>query len=492
MPRQGPSSNTRRTTRPAAQVEAKGDAPAARRGLPAIESYDDALANLMARVDLERQRQASAVKHAYKLDRMRAILAELKNPQDAVRCVHVAGTKGKGSTCEMTASCLQACGYAVGLYTSPHVVDIRERVRLNRRPITQADFARLARAVAGAAAAVEARHGQATFFEMMTAMAFVYFAEQAVDVAVIEVGLGGLLDCTNVITPEVSAVSLIGFDHTDILGNTLEEIALQKAGIFKPGVPALTIEQPPQALKAMREYAQKIGAPLQVVGEDIEFNFRFEFQGNLGPVARVSLTTERSNFEHVPVPLRGEHQAYNCGLALAVLDKLAERGFNCPEVKVARGLEQVTLPGRFEVIPGSPRLLLDVAHNPESVRALIKAIGAYLQYESLLVIFGCAADKDVDGMLRHLAMGADKVIFTRVEGNARAANPADLQRRYAEISGKSAQTAPSLRAALDLARPAVAREDLVCITGSFYLVGEAKRLQAEAAERAKARPAGRR
>ena len=137
-------------------------------------------------------------------------------------------------------------------------------------------------------------------------------------------------------------------------------------------------------------------------------------------------------------------------------------------------------------------MVLDGGKNAEAVRALIKEIGAYRQYESLLVIFGCAADKDVDGMLRHLAMGADKVIFTRVDGNARAANPADLQRRYAEISGKSAQTAPSLRAALDLARPAVAREDLVCITGSFDLGGEAKRLQAEAAERAKARPAGRR
>lgn len=489
MTRQGPTAgaSSRKGRKAGAEVEAKSAAgsrgvePAAAGG---IGSYADALANLHQRIDMERERRAGAVRHAYKLDRMRALAQALGNPQDSIRAVHVAGTKGKGSTCEMAATCLEACGYAVGLYTSPHLTDIRERIRLSRKPVSQAAFTALTRSVAKAADKVAAKHGQATFFEMMTAMALVHFAEQAVDAAVIEVGLGGQLDCTNIITPEVAAVTTIGLDHTDILGKSIEEIAQQKAGIFKPGVPALTVAQAPAVLKVLREHAQKVGAPFFVIGEDIDFSFRFEWQAGVGPVARVSLTTERSNYEHIAVPLKGEHQAFNCGLSLAILDKLSERGFACPEAKVTRGLDLVSLPGRFELIPGSPRLLLDVAHNPDSIKALMKAIGAYVQYDSMITIFGCAQDKDAQGILRNLAMGADKVIFTRASGNSRAAKPQDLQRKYAEISGKSAQVAATLAEAIDLARRGAGRDDLVCITGSFYLVGEAKKMLAELGEKA--------
>ncbi len=486
--------------RPSAGVPSQVEAKPRAASVPAINSPESARQYLLARTDLERLAPTPATRDQYKLDRMRAILEALDNPQDSVRCIHVAGTKGKGSVCEMVAACLESSGYAVGLYTSPHLLDMRERVRINRKPISESEFVALTKRVAKAAASVAPALGESTFFELLTAIGFLHFAEQAVDVAVIEVGLGGRLDCTNVITPEVAAITTIGLDHTQILGDTVEEIAAQKAGIFKPGVPALAIQQDTKVINVFRRIAQEVGAPLQIVGNDIEFSYRFEWaagggggggggagararghaQGG-GQCARVNLTTERSNYEHVPVPLKGEHQALNCGLALAILDKLSERGFACPEAKVLRGLASVSLPGRFEMALQSPRLLLDVAHNPDSMRALMKTIGACLQYDSLIVVFGCAADKDINAMLRSLAAGADKAIFTRASGNARAVDPADLQRRYGELGGKMSQAAPTLREALDLAGRAVGRGDLICVTGSFYVVGETKRLLAEAA-----------
>lgn len=451
---------------PAAALSADPAAPA---------TFQEALRYLSDRVDFERTRPSRLAPDAFKLDRMRAILEKLGDPHRAIRSVHIAGTKGKGSTCEMTASCLEACGYTVGLYTSPHLVDIRERIRINKRLIPHADFTRLVGKVGEAAASVEETFGPATFFEILTALAFVYFAEQAVDIAVIEVGLGGRLDSTNVITPEVAAITAIGLDHTQLLGDTPEKIAREKAGIFKPGVPALTIQQKPSVLEVLKEEAAKVGSTLHVVGQEIDFSVRFENSPSQGPHARVCLTTPRNSFEHLRVPLRGEHQALNCGLALAILDKLAERGFRTPESKVTLGLERTELAGRLEVARAGHRLLLDVAHNEDSIRALMRAIGAHFSYDSMVVVFGCCGDKDIPAMLQQIALGADKVVFTRVASNPRSADPRDLHRKFVELTGKMSQVAKDLPEALRIAARAVARDDLICVTGSFYLVGEAKK-----------------
>ncbi len=443
-----------------------------------LATMSEAMEFLLDRVDMERSRSRATIEHAYTLDRMRALAQRLGNPQDAVRTIHIAGTKGKGSTCEMTATALEACGYTVGAYTSPHLVDIRERIRINRLLISEPDFVRLAVLVGSAAQAIEADFGEASFFELTTMMALQHFAEQAVDVAVIEVGLGGLLDCTNIIIPEVAAISLIGMDHTEILGNTLEEIAAQKAGIFKPGVPALAIEQAPEVLEVFRETARRVNCPLHIVGTDIDFIYRSEHQPGVGPVMRVSLVTERNEYDHVGVPLKGEHQALNCGLALSIIDKLTERGFTCEPEKVCRGIEATKLSGRFELAVQSPRVILDGAHNPESIRALTKTISSYMQYDSLVLVFGCAADKDYATMLRTIATVADKVIFTRAggAGASRAASPSELARKYHEVSGgKMFQVARDLGDAMELALRAVTRDDVLCVTGSFYLVGETKK-----------------
>jgi dihydrofolate synthase / folylpolyglutamate synthase len=444
-----------------------------------IDNFTLALKYLGERYNVERMRVSRITPEAFKLDRMAALLSALGNPQNDVRCAHIAGSKGKGSVAEMAASCLSACGFATGVFTSPHLVDVRERIRINNELIGYSQFARVCQKVAAAAETLDPALGEVSYFEILTAMALCYFAEEAVDIAVVEVGLGGRLDATNLVRPDVTAITAIQLEHTQLLGDTLEKIAAEKAGIFKPGVPALTVPQTPAVMQVLRSAAEAAGTTLEVLGTDIDYSSRFEASPELGPHSRVCLNTPRSVFEHLAVPLKGEHQAQNCGLALAILDKLRERGFDTPERNVAEGLARTPQAARLEIVSRSPRIILDGAHTPESVQALVKAIGAHLRYDSMVVIFGCAEDKDLRGMLSKIAMGADKVIFTRAAGNARGADPRELARRYSELSGKMAQVARGLPEAMDMAAQAVQRDDLICITGSFFLVGEAKKILAD-------------
>lgn len=480
-----PEKTERKTaeSRPAAPVpvEVPLHVPPSKRkkGEPAFAGYQAAVRYLMERVNVEKMNAKQVDPKLFKLDRMRALLETMGNPQDSVKYVHVAGTNGKGSVCAMTTSALRGCGYTVGLYTSPHLVDLRERIQINGQMISHHDFTDLMGRIADAVSTLNPKLGEPTFFELITALGLIYFAEEAVDIAVIEVGLGGRLDSTNIINPEVTAVASISFDHTQFLGNTLDEIARQKAGIFKKGVPALTFEQDAKVIEAMREVAASAEAPFQVIGKDIEFSSRFEANQQLGPHTRVGLSTPKNLYEHVPVPLPGEHQAQNCGLVLAIIDKLSERGFDLPPSKVVLGLEQTTIPGRMELVWRQPKILVDGAHNPAALSALSKNIGAHVPYDSMVMIFGCAADKDIDKMLHSVAHTGDKVIFTRVKGNARAASPAELAKRFTEQSGKMCQVSESLDDALRLASRAAGRDDLILITGSFYLVGEAKKMLAE-------------
>lgn len=466
---------------PAKETTAKSKPAAARGGkAPDLSSYSLAVRYLYDRVDFERMRVIRYDENVFKLDRMRALLAQLGNPHEQVKMVHVAGTVGKGSTVAMIANMLQGCGYAVGQYTSPHLMDVRERITINGQMISKADFTECMRAVSVAATKIPASiPGEPTFFELMTAAAFRYFAEQAVDIAVIEVGLGGRLDSTNVITPEVSVITTIDYDHTHILGNTLAKIAREKAGIFKKGVPALSFEQHEDVERTLRECAEKVGAPFKIINKDIEFSTRFGSNAELGPHTRVCLLTETSQFMHIPVPLAGEHQAGNCALALATIDLLKGRGFQFPEVALHEGLSATKMPGRMELVWDSPRILVDGAHNAAALSALMRCVGAHVPYDSMVCIFGCCEDKDVSAMLDRVALGGDKIIFTRAKGNARAADPEDLQREFAERSGKMNQVAANLQDAIDLATRAVGRDDLIVITGSFYLVGEAKKYLAE-------------
>lgn len=466
----------KRTTGATRSAASKSAAPAKPTRKTAITNYPTALKWLYEHTDHERLRLIKYNSSTFSLDRMRKLLKAMGDPQDGLRFVHIAGTKGKGSTVAMLSSMMQACGYTVGTFTSPHLVDLRERIQIDDQMISHADLVELCKQVKSKAKKL---NDDPTFFEILTAAAIQHFADQAVDLVILEVGLGGRLDSTNVIKPDVCGITQISYDHTNILGTSLEAIAAEKAGIMKKDVPVVSIEQDPAVVKAMREAAEKVGAPLQFAGEDIEFSYRFEASRALGPHTRVCLTTANGLYEHLPVPLKGEHQALNCGLALAILDKLRDAGFKTPVDKLIEGLAKTKLPGRMEMAWDEPRVLIDGAHNAASITALIRSIGAHVPYDSLVVVFGCSEDKDIDRMLEMINLGADKIIFTRAKGNPRACDPNDLLKRFAEVSGKMAQVAPNLGEALNLAARAVGREDLVCVTGSFYLVGEAKKYLAD-------------
>lgn len=442
----------------------------------ALRTRAEALAYLLERTNFERIPQRRIRREDFQLDRMYALLAALGDPHKGFQSVHVAGSKGKGSVCEMLASALGACGYAVGVYTSPHLVDISERIRVCGLPIGDDDFVAMANRCREAERTLGDGWGETTFFELITAMAFCYFVHQAVDMAVIEVGLGGRLDCTNVITPAACGLAAIQLEHTDILGSTLEEIAVEKAGIIKPRVPVVTVRQDEKVMAVLRRQAEAMDAPLIVLGEDIEYSCRFEADALLGPHARICVTSPRTGYEHIAVPLKGEHQAANCGLSLALLDQLVGQGFVAPEREVAEGLAKTPAAGRLELAWQSPRILLDTAHTPDSMQCLVRAIGAHLRFDSLVAIFGCSSDKAVDSMLVEIARGADKVIFTRVSDNPRAMDPEELAQRFRDKTGTMCQTEPNLTSAINTAVRAVGRDDLIVVTGSCYLVGEAKRL----------------
>jgi dihydrofolate synthase/folylpolyglutamate synthase len=459
--------------RPASRTVAKSASVEKVTRKPAFRTYDQAIKYLFERTDYERQSRLRYNVTTFNLDRMHALLKGLGNPHKKLRAVHIAGTKGKGSTATMLARMLEANGSKTGLYTSPHVTTLHERIAVNGVMISERQMLGLINRVHATVEKLAAEGDAPTFFEIMTAMAFMHFADENVDFAIIETGLGGRLDSTNVIEPAVVGITSISIDHQNLLGNTIDSIAKEKAGVIKAGVPVVTVPQDPKAMRVLKKEALAMKAPLIVTGRDIDFSYRFESSREHGPHTRVCVTTPNSRFEHLRVPLPGEHQAINCGLALAMLDKLKEQGYTIDDAKAVEGLSSVKMVGRMELICDDPRIIVDAAHNAASVKALIAAIGQHVPYDSMIIIFGCNSDKDVRGMLMQLQYGADKVIFTR-SNSPKAMLPQDLAEMYTEICGKMCQTALTVREAVRTARSAISREDLICITGSFYLVGQAK------------------
>jgi dihydrofolate synthase/folylpolyglutamate synthase len=440
-----------------------------------FRTYEQALDYLFAKTDYEKQQKLRYNVTTFDLERMLGLLRNLGNPHKKTRTVHIAGTKGKGSTATMLSCMMEANGYKVGLYTSPHVSTLHERIAVDAEMITRKEFLGLMNRIQPTLEKMGQKDNHPTFFEIMTAMAFMHFVDKKVDIAVIETGLGGRLDSTNVITPEVCGITSISIDHQNLLGPTIEHIAKEKAGIIKKGIPIVTVPQDPTAMKVLKKQATLVKAPMTITGKDVDFSYRFESSREHGPHTRICVTTPTSKFEHLRVPLPGEHQALNCGLALTMLDALKNQGFEINDEKAIAGLNNVHMTGRMEIVCRDPRVLVDAAHNAASIRALIAAIGQHVPYDSMIIIFGCNSDKDVRGMLTELQYGADKVIFTR-SNSPKAVWPQDLAEMYTEICGKMCQSTLNLTEAMRIAQSAISREDLVCITGSFYLVGQAKQM----------------
>lgn len=380
--------------------------------------------------DYERHTGGLYSTREYNLARMARLLEALGHPERRFRSIHVAGTKGKGSTCHLAEAVLRGHGLRTGLYTSPHLVHMRERIRLDGEPVSERALTAAMNRMAGALARVKP-----TYFETMTAAALEIFADRRVDVGVIEVGMGGRLDATNLIRPDVAVITTIDFDHVEKLGRTLAKIASEKAGILKAGVPAVTSETKPAPLRAIRDRAHELGIPLLEVRPGC-----------------------------VPTRLPGRHQQTNIAAALKAVELFLGR---LDRRTVRRMLAEVRIPARLEILRGSPLVILDAGHNPAAAQAAAETIRG-LRWQRCACVFGASRDKDWRRMIRILDPQVDVWIFTEAR-SPRACPIADL----AKATRKPALVQPSapdaVRTALSIARP----EDLVLVTGSFYVAGEA-------------------
>ncbi len=367
-------------------------------------SYNAALDYLYSFVDYSLKHSSELAKADFNLDRMRLLMAELGNPQDRYPTVHVAGTKGKGSVCALIASGLHAAGLRVGLYTSPHLLDYAERIRVGGDPISHQALVDLVEQIKP----VVARIPKLTTFEITTALAFMHYAEEHVDAAVIEVGLGGRLDATNVILPKVSVITSLSYDHMAVLGNTLAQIAGEKAGIVKPGVPVVSAPQKDEALRVLERIASERRAPFTLVGRDVTF------EGLAHSLDAQSLKVTRGDNVYTwTIPLLGSHQVQNTAVAAAALWTLRTQRIGIPDAAIERGFASVQWPARFEVIRREPPIIFDSAHNQDSFARLRQALEDYFPGRPVYLVFDASEDKNIPGMFAEIRPKVRRMFITK-------------------------------------------------------------------------------
>lgn len=403
---------------------------------------------------------------AMNLERMAALLAALGRPERRFPVIQVAGTKGKGSTAAMIAAILSAAGRRAGLYTSPHLTDFRERIRIDGALIGEDAVAEGVARLEPAVRAVEGRPGlgPVTYFELLTALALDRFAAAGVDAAVLEAGLGGRYDATTAADPVVAVVTGISYDHTDILGDTLAAIAAEKAMIIKPGGTAVLAPQPEEAAAVLLGRCRETGAPCIRVEE----SYRWERQSESPNGQRFSLTGTRS-LPRLFVPLAGDHQLVNAATAVTALDAAAPAGFSVPDAAVEQGLAALSWPARFQRVRTAPDVILDGAHNAASAAALRDTLLRLYPGRRITAVLGLGADKDVEGFCRELAPALGSAVLTR----SSAAKSAEPGRIRAALGGVPAREAPDVAGALAGALAGAAADEVVVVTGSFYVIAEA-------------------
>jgi len=426
--------------------------------------YQQAVDYIYSYMDFE------VVPHAlggYDLRRVEELLAHIDNPQLRAKSVHIAGSKGKGSTAAMIASVLTTAGYTTGLYTSPHLHRINERVRVDGRLIADDEFAAIMTRLLPKIESVNQRatYGQLTTFELLTALAFTYFCDKAAAFQVLEVGLGGKYDASNVINAQVSVITSISYDHTEILGHTLTEIAGEKCGIIKPGNTVITAPQAAEAAAVIEAACLSNQARLLHAGQDITW------QPEYHDLDRQQLKVNGRLGEYqLTIPLLGDHQLENAALAVAALEVLIEQGITIPRQSILQGLEQVNWPGRLQVLHRQPYLVVDGAHNPDSIRKLRQTLKQYFEFKRAVLIVGTSADKDIAGIVSGLLPITDRVIVTHSQ-HPRAAAAAPIVAEFTR-QGVTAVVADDAAAALSLAREQAGPRDLICATGSLFIVAE--------------------
>jgi len=432
-------------------------------------TYEEALDYIYSFTDYEKTTSYRYAPKFFDLARMERLLASLDNPHRRFPSVHIAGTKGKGSTAAMTASVLQAAGYRTGLYTSPHLHTFRERIQTEGRKITRKEVVELVEEVRPA---IERIPGVTTF-EAITAIGFLHFARTGVEIAVIEVGLGGRLDATNVVHPEVSIITSLSLDHTYLLGDTLAAIAFEKAGIIKPGVPVISAPQRAEAINVLKTISRERNAPLIEIGRDWDYQAgAANWDGQHFTLQKITDGHSTSNelSGEYWLPLLGRHQLENASSAIAALDVLRQSGFEIPTTAIHQGMYDVQWPGRLEIVSRDPLLVVDCAHNPYSSQALRRALAEWFPGEQWVLIFGASADKDIAGMLQELLPISTYTIVTRSD-HPRSATPITLADTVASVGG-GAEVTVNVKRALQRGLTMIEPGSGLLATGSIFLVAD--------------------
>lgn len=426
-----------------------------------MSTYREALDYLNRFINYERSQPSIYSPETLNLDRVNRLLDRLGRPDRQFRSIHIAGTKGKGSTAAMIESGLRAAGYRSGLYTSPHMHTFRERMRVNGELIAREDFAATFETVEPQIKSVEGL----TWFELVTCLAFTYFARAQIDVGVIEVGLGGRFDATNVLQPIVSVITSLSLDHMQLLGSTLEQIAFEKAGIIKPNTPVVSSPQRAEALAVVEKTALERNAPLVVVGRDVTFErLASSIDGQ-----KFSLTDQNGADHTYKIPLLGAHQISNAATAVATLKMAEQHGLSITNESIENGLVEVQWPGRLEILNRDPLLVVDGAHNADSAQKLAQSLRDIFGDRVWTLIIGISADKDIPAILDALLPIAGHVIVTRAH-NVRAA---DLESLAAEVVRHNIRPsiADDVRGAIT---QALADQTAMIVTGSIFTVADAR------------------
>ena len=401
------------------------------------------------------------------------LLYLLGEPHKKLKIIHVAGTNGKGSTCSLISSILQSDGYKVGIYTSPHLVDFTERIKIDHKPIDRKKVSELLERIKPYIEKVAntPSYGHPTFFEVITSMAFLYFFEEQVDFLVLEVGLGGRLDATNVCEPLISVITHIDYDHMDKLGNSLEEIAREKGGIIKPEGIVISSNQYEEAYNEIKKIADEKNSLIYSTGKEMNYEIvKSDIKGVI-----FNLKGIYHNYKNLHTPLLGRHQADNATTAITAVETLKIKGINISEKAIRDGLEKVKWTGRLEIIQSNPILILDGAHNPNGVKVVRDALKEIFSYHQLILVLAIFADKDYKKMIQILAPNADLIITTRAK-NPRATPPRIIAKEAAQYIDKNKIiVTENIPQAINCALSKSKKDDLICITGSLYTVGEAKR-----------------
>ena len=439
-----------------------------------MTTYLEALRTIMERTDFELGNRPPYAERVWRLSRVDELLQQIGNPHRKFRSVHIAGTKGKGSTTAMIDSILRQAGYRTGMYTSPHLHTFRERIRVDGIPIPEEDVIRWVERLRP----MLRTRPEVTVFEIITALGMGYFVEQGVDFGVFEVGLGGRLDATNVLHPLVSVITSISKDHTKVLGDTLESIAREKAGIIKPGVPVVVSPQRPAALRVIEEVAAERHAPMTLVGQDWTWHpLDHDLKGQRLEIVRAG-RNGAPTYPRMHLPLLGAHQMENACAAVAAVEVLRDLGAQIDRHAVRQGLARVEWPGRMEVLGEHPLVMVDGAHNPYSAQCLLEAVHTYLQYRRIALVFGASRTHQPKKMLEILLPDAAKAYMTQAH-HPRAV-PAEELGTMAEQLGHKATVFETVSQALLKAMDESDKEDLVLVTGSLFVVAEAREAWAAA------------